>query len=175
MPIYAVWSGCIRHLPHWPNTRITIRGATAITADERRWTGASRTPRIHYIFGLSTNTPVPGRSGLHQDPMTYCRVRRATANLDVVRWTTPKTRYGAKSWSHPRRVVARIEATTKGLDTRYVVYTNITYGGMPPRGSMTSVYCRHAGRQEEPDQSGTRAVTLASDRTSCRSPLANQR
>jgi hypothetical protein len=36
-----------------------------------------------------------------------------------------ETRYGAKSWSRERRVVARIEATTKGLDIRYVV-TNLS-------------------------------------------------
>jgi hypothetical protein len=50
-------------------------------------------------------------------------VRRAAANLDVVRDYT-ETRCGAKSWLHPRRVVARIEATRKDLDIRYVV-TNI--------------------------------------------------
>jgi hypothetical protein len=29
--------------------------------------------------------------------------------------------YRAKSWSKPRRACARIEATSLGLDTRYVV------------------------------------------------------
>ncbi len=38
-----------------------------------------------------------------------------------------ETRYGAKSWKCERRVVARIEATTKGLDIRYVV-TNLPNG-----------------------------------------------
>jgi hypothetical protein len=32
-----------------------------------------------------------------------------------------ETRYGAKSWRCVRRVAARIEATTLGLDIRYVV------------------------------------------------------
>jgi methyl coenzyme M reductase gamma subunit len=36
-------------------------------------------------------------------------------------------RYAAKSWCRARRVVARIEATRKGLYIRYVV-TNISYG-----------------------------------------------
>ena len=31
-----------------------------------------------------------------------------------------KPRYGAKSWDKERRFVARIEATPKGLDVRYV-------------------------------------------------------
>ena len=37
------------------------------------------------------------------------------------------TRYGAKSWGCERRVVARIEASTQGLDIRYVV-TNLDGG-----------------------------------------------
>ena len=78
--------------------------------------------RVNYIFGLSTNAVLAAQVFIKTDDVC---VRRATANLDVVRDYT-ETRYGAKSWSHPRRVVARIEATTKGLDTRYVV-TNITY------------------------------------------------
>ena len=94
-------------------------------------------------------------------------VRRATANLDVVRDYT-ETRYGAKSWSHPRRVVARIEATTKGLDTRYVV-TNITYG--TPAWLYDSVYC---ARGQAENLIKRHKSQLASDRTSCRSPLANQ-
>ena len=93
--------------------------------------------------------------------------RRATANLDVLRDFT-ETRYAAKSWPHPRRVVARIEATRKGLDTRYVV-TNIAhcaaewlYSGLYcARGQAENLIKRHKGQ-------------LASDRTSCRSPLANQ-
>ena len=32
-----------------------------------------------------------------------------------------ETRYGAKSWKCQRRVVARIEASTLGMDIRYVV------------------------------------------------------
>jgi Transposase DDE domain group 1 len=53
-------------------------------------------------------------------------VQRATGRLAVPRDFT-ETRYAAQSWPRPRRVVARIEATLKGLDTRYVV-TNIARG-----------------------------------------------
>jgi len=48
------------------------------------------------------------------------RMRRAEVQALVVRRYT-ETRYGAKSWRCERRVAARIEATTKGLDIRYVV------------------------------------------------------
>jgi hypothetical protein len=51
------------------------------------------------------------------------RVRRAEEQAPVVRGYT-ETRYGAKSWHCQRRVAARIEATTKGLDIQCVV-TNL--------------------------------------------------
>jgi len=38
-----------------------------------------------------------------------------------------ETRYQAKSWTIERRACARIEATTLGLDIRFVV-TNLTHG-----------------------------------------------
>jgi hypothetical protein len=54
------------------------------------------------------------------------RVRRAEAELPIVRRYC-ETRYGARTWRCKRRVPARIEASTKGLDIRYVV-TNIARG-----------------------------------------------
>ena len=120
--------------------------------------------RVHYIFGLSTNTVLAAQVFIKTDDVC---VRRATANLDVVRDYT-ETRYRAKSWLHPRRVVARIEATRKGLDTRYVV-TDITYG--TPAWLYDSVYC---ARGQAENLIKRHKSQLASDRTSCRSPLANQ-
>src|SRR6202040_4481023 len=91
----------------------------------------------------------------------------AVGNLDVVRDYT-ETLYAAKSWSHPRRVVARIEATRKGLDTRYVV-TSITH--CPAQWLYESIYC---ARGQAENLIKRHKGQLASDRTSCRSPLANQ-
>jgi hypothetical protein len=95
------------------------------------------------------------------------RTRRAIGDLDAVRdWT--ETRYGAKSWSGPRRVAARIEATRQGLDIRYVV-TNI--GG----GTAWWLYeCLYCARGQAENLIKLHKTQLASDRTSCRSPLANQ-
>ena len=45
------------------------------------------------------------------------RVRRVITQAHVVR-DYAETHYAAKSWPHLRRVVARFEATPKGLDTR---------------------------------------------------------
>ena len=125
---------------HWPRTRITIRGDSHGACP---WAGRWPDPRgrgeamdwceendVEYVFGLSKNAILAAQIFTKTDEVC---VRRAIGNLDVVRDYT-ETLYAAKSWSHPRRVVARIEATRKGLDTRYVV-TSITRT-VPPNGSM---------------------------------------
>src|SRR5258708_22945951 len=54
------------------------------------------------------------------------RTRRALDQKPALRGFA-ETRYRARSWSQERRVCARIEATTKGLDIRFVV-TSIQTG-----------------------------------------------
>ena len=79
------------------------------------------------------------------------------------------TSYAAKSWSRPRRVLARIEATKdKGADVRYIV-TNLTKG--TARKLYEDIYC---ARGQAENLIKRHKSQLASDRTSCRSPLANQ-
>ena len=119
---------------------------------------------VEYVFGLSKNAILAAQIFTKTDEVC---VRRAIGNLDVVRDYT-ETLYAAKSWSHPRRVVARIEATRKGLDTRYVV-TSITH--CPAQWLYDSIYCAR-GRAENLIK--RHKSQLESDRTSCRSPLANQ-
>jgi len=147
---------------HWPKTQITIRGDSHYGRLEAM--GWCEENDVHYIFGLAPNTILAAQVFAKTDEVC---VRRATANLDVVRDYT-ETRYGARSWSHPRRVVARIEATRKGLDTRYIV-TNIAFGN--PAWLYDSVYC---ARGQAENLIKRHKSQLASDRTSCRSPLANQ-
>ena len=79
-----------------------------------------------------------------------------------------ETRYGAKSWKCERRVSARIEATCNGLDIRYVV-TSIARGSA--EWLYDTLYC---ARGQAENLIKLHNSQLASDRTSCRSPLANQ-
>ena len=65
-------------------------------------------------------------------------------------------------------MAARIEATTKGLDIRYVV-TNIARGNA--EWLYDTLYC---ARGQAENLIKLHKSQLASDRTSCRSPLANQ-
>jgi hypothetical protein len=147
---------------HWPETVITIRGDSHYGRPEAMdWCERNN---VRYVFGLSQNPVLNAMVFTKTDEVC---ARRATAKLEVLRDFT-EVSYAAKSWSQLRRVVARIEATTKGLDTRYVV-TNIAhcaaewlYSGLYcARGQAENLIKRHKSQ-------------LASDRTSCRLPLANQ-
>ena len=111
---------------HWPDTPITS------AADAFRHIGSLRNPirgdshygrreamdwcehnGIRYIFGLAANKTLAEQVFAKLDA---CCVRRAENKPDAkgkrenVRDYT-ETTYGAKSWSRPRRVIARIEVT----------------------------------------------------------------
>jgi hypothetical protein len=147
---------------HWPETRLTVRGDGHYGRPEvMAWCEANG---VDYIFGL------PGNAVLDRlvEPLADAvRVRRAQAQTPVVRRYT-ETCYGAKSWRRTRRVAARIEATLRGLDIRYVV-TNLTHGSA--EWLYDTLYC---ARGQAENLIKLHKTQLASDRTSCRSPLANQ-
>jgi hypothetical protein len=79
-----------------------------------------------------------------------------------------ETRYQAQSWNKQRRACARIEANTKGLDIRFVV-TSLQTGSA--EHVYETIYC---ARGQAENLIKLHKAQLASDRTSCRSPLANQ-
>ena len=147
---------------HWPATIVTIRGDSHYGRKEAMdWCDDNG---VKYIFGLGPNKTLAKKvfAKLHD----VC-LQRAVGQQDKVRGFA-ETRYAAKSWSRPRRVLARLEATKKGADVRYVV-TNLAKGAA--RKLYEAVYCAR-GQAENPIE--RHKSQLASDRTSCRSPLANQ-
>ena len=147
---------------HWPTTRITFRGDSHYGRKEvMDWCERND---VTYIFGLAPNKVLAQQVFPKLDE---CCVRRALAQAEKVRDFT-WTRYAAKSWSRARRVVARIEVTRKGADIRYIV-TNIRGG--KARHLYEKVYC---ARGQAENLIKRHKSQLASDRTSCRSPLANQ-
>jgi hypothetical protein len=147
---------------HWPATIITIRGDGHYGRQEAMdWCDDNG---VKYIFGLGPNKTLAKQVFAKLD--NVC-VRRAVGQLDKVRGFAT-TRYAAKSWSRPRRVLARIEATKKGADIRYIV-TNLTNG--TAQRLYEKIYC---ARGQAENLIKRHKSQLASDRTSCRSPLANQ-
>ncbi len=147
---------------HWPNTRLTIRGDSHYGRPEvMAWCEANG---IDYILGVSGNAVL---ERLVEPIADVVRVRRALTQAPAVRYHT-EIRYGAQSWRCERRVAARIEATAQGLDIRYVVTTL-------RRGSAEWLYAAlYCVRGQAENLIKLHKGQLASDRTSCRDPLANQ-
>ena len=147
---------------HWPATRLTIRGDGHYGRPEvMAWCEDNG---IDYVFGLPGNTVLRAAVEAAADDV---RVRRAEAQAPVLRRYS-ETRYRAKSWSKDRRVAARIEASTLGLDIRFVVTSLAT-------GSAEWVYdTLYCARGQAENLIKMHKSQIASDRTSCRSPLANQ-
>jgi hypothetical protein len=147
---------------HWPKTVITVRGDSHYGRREAmEWCEQND---VQYVFGLEKNSAL---ATLVQAATEAVEARWAGSQQAVVRDYT-ETLYAAATWSRQRRVVARIEATFQGLDTRYVV-TNICHCGA--QWVYDSLYC---ARGQAENLIKWHKGQLASDRTSCRSPLANQ-
>jgi len=147
---------------HWPTTRITFRGDSHYACPEvMSW---CESQDISSIFGLAGTKPLAKKVEEEADAI---RTERAVQDKDVVRGFA-ETKHRAGSWTRSRRVVARIEATRLGCDHRYVV-TNIKTG--TDEWLYDSLYCE---RGQAENLIKFHKSQLASDRTSCRSPLANQ-
>jgi len=151
---------------HWPETRILLRGDGHYARPEVMALCEAE-GAVDYLFGLPMN------AALRRDPVIAatadaCAVLRAEKALPVHR-THCETAYAAGSWKgHSRRVIARIEATTLGLDIRAVV-TSLT--GSTPERLYEFDYC---ARGQAENLIKLHKTQLQSDRTSCTSALANQ-
>ncbi len=147
---------------HWPQTRITLRGDGHYGRPEvMAWCDENG---VDFVFGLPGNTALDRQVDETADDI---RTRRALSQKPCVRGFA-ETRYRAKSWNTERRACARIEATTKGLDIRFVV-TSMESGSA--EHVYETLYC---ARGQAENLIKLHKAQLASDRTSCRSPLANQ-
>lgn len=169
-PTGAEMAGHVRRLIrrircHWPKTRITLRGDGHYGRPEiMAWCEANK---VDYVFGL------PGNRMLHADAVIVAAadavcVDRATRNWPVLR-RYAETCYAANSWGMTgRRVVARIEASTMGLDIRFVV---TSLKDPAPEHIYDTLYC---ARGQAENLIKMHKTQLKSDRTSCRSANANQ-
>ena len=156
----------LRHLvrairARWPAVDIVIRGDSHYGRPEAMaWCERNR---VGYVFGLAGNRVLLRQvAGLAEqaalarldDPAAKCR-------------RYGDLRYAAASWKLERRVVARVEASQRGTDSRFVV-TNIAGA---PDWLYETVYCAR-GQAENLIKAHKRH--LASDRTSCTKATANQ-
>jgi len=146
----------------WAKTRILLRGDGHYARPEAMsWCEDNG---VDYVFGLPGSKPLSKKV---EEAADAVRTERAVDGKAVVRGYT-ETRHKAKSWTRERRAVARIEATRLGLDIRFVV-TTLAHGSA--EWIYDSLYC---ARGQAENLIKLHKTQLASDRTSCRSALANQ-
>jgi len=156
---------------HWSATRIVWRGDSHYGRTEAmEW---AENNDVGYIFGLAGNSVLDAQVA---ETANDLRLRHAASTEDKLR-CYESIEYQARSWSQPRRVIARLEASLQPnlkeggmrqeVDIRYVV----TSLAGDPQHLYEEVYCKR-GQMENLIK--LHKAQLASDRTSCHSATANQ-
>jgi hypothetical protein len=145
----------------WPRVDILIRGDSHYARHEAMsWCERNR---VGYVFGLAGNPVLLTRIADLAEDAAVSRVQGESGK--VRRFAA--FRYAARSWKAERQVVARIEASPQGSDSRFIV-TNLAG---TPRWLYEGVYCQ---RGQAENLIKAHKLHLASDRTSCTSATANQ-
>jgi hypothetical protein len=160
--VRTVLKHVINRIRWWrPKLAILVRGDSHYGRHEvMTWCEANG---IGYIFGLGGNPVLAEKSCQIADALSLWRAMSGESTSRT--WC--ELRYGAKSWGIERRVVARIEETALGRDIRYIVTS------LPGSAEhlYEKVYCQRGQAENFIKQ---HKAQLASDRTSCRDPRANQ-
>jgi hypothetical protein len=145
----------------WPRVEILVRGdghygrPEAMSWCERH--------RVGYVFGLAGNKVLLARVARLAEDAAMGRV--AGEGGKVRRYG--EFRYAAGTWAVERRVIARVEASDRGADSRFIV-TNVAG---TPRWLYEAVYC---ARGQAENLVKAHKLHLTSDRTSCTKATANQ-
>ena len=115
----------------WPRVDILVRGDGQYGRPEAiAWCERNR---VGYVFGLAGNKVLLRRvAGLAEE----VAMRRVQGGAVKVR-RYGELAYAAETWHVERRVIARVEASDKGADSRFVV-TNLAG---TPRWLYEAVYC----------------------------------
>jgi Transposase DDE domain group 1 len=146
----------------WPRVEILVRGdghygrPEAMSWCERH--------RVGYVFGLAGNKVLLARVARLAEDAAMGRVAGEGAKK-VRRYG--EFRYAAGTWAVERRVIARVEASDRGADSRFIV-TNVAG---TPRWLYEAVYC---ARGQAENLVKAHKLHLTSDRTSCTKATANQ-
>jgi hypothetical protein len=147
---------------HWPETHILVRG----DSHYGRWEAMAwceQTAGVDYVLGFAVNEKL---KALTEAQATALAGARQRSGRDKLR-RFMSFQYGAEGWDKERRLVARIEATARGVDVRYVASSL----KLDAKLLYETIYC---ARGTSENFIKWHKSQLASDRTSCRKPEANQ-
>jgi hypothetical protein len=148
---------------HWPQVRILLRGDSHYCSPEVL--AFCRTEGLDFLLGVaSTSTLRRHIEALEQRTATRFAARAGSDKLRRY-----KEFYdGAASWSRVERVIARVEVSADGPDTRFIV-TNLSGGS-----ARTLYERRYCQRGVAENHIKSWKSHLAADRTSCHRATANQ-
>jgi hypothetical protein len=145
----------------WPRVEILVRGDSHYGRPEAMtWCEHNR---VGYIFGLAGNPVLAAKVAALAEDAALARVNGEAEKARRY----GEFRYAARTWQVERQVVARVEASPQGSDSRFII-TNLAG---TPRWLYESVYCQ---RGQAENLIKAHKLHLASDRTSCTSATANQ-
>ena len=161
--LLAVLKRLVQPLRHaWPETIIVFRGDSHFAYPEvMQWMEGQ--VNLSYVTGLTSNAVL---KQLAAEVVEQAKRASERDGGKVTRFHS--TRYQAGTWSHPRRVVIKVEVSAQGVNTRFVVTdleqarTQVVY---------RQLYCAR-GQMENEIKDHKRY--LKSDRTSCHRFEANQ-
>ncbi len=144
----------------WPKVKIVFRADSGFC----RWRMLHWCERqgIGYIVGIAQNK----RLNAFIRPHLEAAAASFAQSGSKVRWFTD-LHYAAKSWDHPRRVIAKIEHSDKGNNPRYVL-TNLD-------GDAQALYDKlYCARGDMENRIKEQQLDLFADRTSCQRWWPNQ-
>ena len=147
----------------WKNTTIIVRGDSHFCSHQLMDWCLSNADKVHFLTGLSGNT------ALHKlAAATICAAERlfAATGQPVKRYHSFD--YKAGSWTHPQRVIVKVEVSSKGTNIRYVV-TDIR--SVRTQSLYENGYCARGAMELRIKE---HKLYLKSDRMSCHRFKANQ-
>jgi hypothetical protein len=148
---------------HWPRVEILIRADSRDCALEVL--DFCRAARIDFLLGVAANATLR-RHVTTLEARTA--ERHASAPSGEKLRCDKEFHAAAASWSRVERIIARVEVSAQGADTRFVA-TTLAAGSA--RTISEDLYCRR-GQAENHIKAWKRR--LAADRTSCCRATANQ-
>ena len=158
---WAILSLLVKRLRQtWPQVKIIFRGDSGFCR-HKMLTWCER-HNVSYIVGIAQNKRLNTVATPWQEE---AEKHFSETNVKVRRFE--EFQYAAKSWSRSRRIVAKIEYTEKGSNTRYVV-TNLDG---KPRHLYDQLYC---ARGDMENRIKEQQLDLFADRTSCHHWWPNQ-
>jgi hypothetical protein len=148
----------------WPQVRILVRADSGFCREElMAWCEANR---VDYLFGLAKNARLKAElaAELAAAQAESEHTGKAARRFKDFTWST------RKSWSRPRRVVAKAEWTQGEANPRFVV-TTLVPEEAEARHLYEKIYC---ARGEMENRIKECQLDLFADRTSAKSMRANQ-